>query len=156
MEELFRKCIESECYSTGELTQCSYSPSNTVCAQKCLQFHCAFIRYEKGLSVEEIWAIRAEPADNKAAPESPSSQNIDETGSVELTFEPDDDEAEIESVLNEDDDDATGTGAGNPSTPKSAISEYEMVDAESDKMDDAELDELDAEIERELAEIEDI
>jgi len=121
-----------------------------------LQFHCAFIRYEKGLSVEEIWAIQAEPDENKAAPESPSGQNLDETGSVELTFEPDDDEAEIESVLNEDDDDATGTGAGNTSAAKSTISEYEMVDSESDKMDDAELDELDAEIERELAEIEDI
>lgn len=123
-----------------------------------MQFHCAFIRYEKGLSVEEIWAIQAEPVENKALPESPSGQNVDDTESVELTFEPDDDEAEIESVLNEDDDDATGTGAGtgNTSTTKSAISEYEMVDAESDRMDDAELDELDAEIARELAEIEDI
>lgn len=115
-------------------------------------FHCAFIRYEKGLSVDEIWAIQAETSADveKAVVDSASRQSLDDTGSVELTFEHDDDEAE------EEDDDDDATGPGNASATKSTTSEYEMVDDLSEKMDDEELDELDAEIAKELAEIDDL
>jgi hypothetical protein len=73
-----------------------------------------------------------------------------------LTFEHDDDEAEIQSVLNEEDDDDDPMGPGHASSTMSATSEYDMVDSASVKMDDEELDELDAEIAKELAEMDDL
>lgn len=121
---------------------------------QCIQFHCALIRYEKGLSVEEIWAVEGEQkADNEESNEKSVEKAKDEE-SVELTFEPDEDEAEIESILNEDDD---ITDTGNSSLAKSSGSDYEIVDKDDGDDDVGEdLDELDAEIAKELAEIDDL
>lgn len=150
MEELFCKLTSNRRIAQYYLL---HLPLTYMCAQTFLQFHCAFIRYEKGLSVDEIWAIQAETSADveKAVVDSASRQSLDDTGSVELTFEHDDDEAE-----EEDDDDDDATGPGNASATKSTTSEYEMVDDLSEKMDDEELDELDAEIAKELAEIDDL
>lgn len=119
-----------------------------------IQFHCALIRYEKGLSVEEIWAVDGErKAEHKESNEK-STEKVQDEESVELTFEPDENEAEIESILNEDDD---LTDTGNSSLAKSSGSDYEIVDKDDGDDDVGEdLDELDAEIAKELAEIDDL
>lgn len=117
-------------------------------------FHCALIRYEKGLSVEEIWAVDGERKAESGESNEKSTEKVQDEESVELTFEPDENEAEIESILNEDDD---ITDTGNSSLAKSSGSDYEIVDKDDGDDDVGEdLDELDAEIAKELAEIDDL
>lgn len=126
-------------------------------------FHCAYIRYEKGLSVEEIWVeTGSKPSIEQDASGTHSQTQIaNEESSVELTFEADDkddndDDAEIESVLNEVTDHAKSDTVETTSSTKSATNEYEMINEVQDKIEGDDLDDLDAEIARELAELEDI
>lgn len=120
-----------------------------------LQFHCAYIRYTAGLSVEEIWSVQSEPiTNNKDANESASLDNIDDAKSVELIFEQNESEKQSTASIHDDLDvdvqgDIVNTSPDN--------SDYELVDdALTSGMDEEELDELDAEIARELAEIDDL
>ena len=118
-----------------------------------MQFHCALIRYEKGLGVEEIWAVDGEQKAEHEESNEKSAEKVQDEGSVELTFEPDENEAEIESILNEDDD---ITDTCNSSLAKSSGSDYEIVDKDGGDDVGEDLDELDAEIAKELAEIDDL
>lgn len=113
-------------------------------------FHCAYIRYTVGLSVEEIWSVTTEPiTSDKDKSLSESSHNGDDDNqSVELTFAAENDDSIHSSHLDNTEDDA-----------KSSVehdSDYEVIDDAPDSMDGEELDELDAEIARELAEIDDL
>lgn len=118
-------------------------------------FHCAYIRYTAGLSVEEIWSVQSEPiTNNKDANKSASLDNIDDAKSVELIFEQNESEKQSTASIHDDLDvdvqgDIVNTSPDN--------SDYELVDdALTSGMDEEELDELDAEIARELAEIDDL
>lgn len=119
-------------------------------------FHCAYIRYTAGLSVEEIWSVQSKPITTDVAAESVSAaaslHEIEDENSVELTFEAN--EPDIKSVASSVHDvgDADAHGEIVNSSPEN--SEYEIVDGEG--MGEEELDELDAEIARELAEIDDL
>jgi len=145
-------------------------------------FHCAFIRYEKGLSVEEIWAV-GQPnyetghddivADAKSQTQSTKNENNNnDEVSIELTFEADEndnhdvdvdvDVDEIESALNEGETTDVKVGASaskiGSSNKQSPLGSYELVDTSHVKTEghDDGLDDLDAEIEKELAELDDI
>jgi len=122
-------------------------------------FHCAFIRYEKGLSVEEIWSVhehgqQSDPSSSAKAGHGSVAgsvaslhghSNADDEDSVELTFEPDDGD----DYHPEEEDDG-----GVVDAPETDSSDFELVDRASDNaLDDEELDELEAEIARELEEI---
>lgn len=139
-----------------------------------VQFHCAFIRYEKGLSVEEIWSEAGSKREIETDAANTHSQtdiaNKNDEESVELTFEADEnnsnDEDEIESVLKEDESNDKVDASNMESSRKSPIGNYEMVDKVKHNMvgsggdddDDGggDLDDLDAEIAKELAELDDI
>jgi hypothetical protein len=106
--------------------------------------------------VEEIWSVQSKPITTDVATESVSAaaslHEIEDENSVELTFEAN--EPDIKSVASSVHDvgDADAHGEIVNSSPEN--SEYEIVDGEG--MDEEELDELDAEIARELAEIDDL
>jgi len=158
-------------------------------------FHCAYTRYEKGLTIEEIWERKPAPptteemaasasSTNATNVESPSSVGGD-SQSVELTFESDDDAGTDGSSLDASSlpplaAGTTATSSSNsniaglstilPSTnqsglskttsPPASVASYEIVDVlgkednfgglENDDSDD--LDDLEAEIARELEE----
>jgi hypothetical protein len=123
------------------------------------------MRYEKGLSVEEIWAAESNPVSEEKVVSAPSQSRIAneaDDDSVELTFEvdgneDDDDEKEIESVLKEDTESANADEAEMESSKKStAAAGYEIVNRAPGKMEGDDLDDLDAEIAKELAELDDI
>ena len=121
-------------------------------------FHCAYTRYEAGLSIDEIWS------DEPMAPQSETTSNVEEEEHHEdehtITFEG--------AEQNESDNlgasvapspsakaplfDSTPEVApvlpmGSSSSGSNSGADYEMV---GDVEDDAELDELEAEIAREL------
>lgn len=105
--------------------------------------------------MEEIWSVQSEPiTNNKDANESASLDNIDDAKSVELIFEQNESEKQSTASIHDDLDvdvqgDIVNTSPDN--------SDYELVDdALTSGMDEEELDELDAEIARELAEIDDL
>jgi len=162
-------------------------------------FHCAYTRYEKGLTIEEIWErkpappttqqMAADDADAAAAntkanttdTDSSTSIGIDDSESVELTFDLDDDGSSHNTGGDCSSLDAsslsptpTAVGSAKSSTPGltnlSAVSppggsaasksmDYEIIDVSGNDDDsgesedeDAELDDLEAEIARELEE----
>mmetsp|Transcript_8732 Transcript_8732/g.10188 ORF Transcript_8732/g.10188 Transcript_8732/m.10188 type:complete len:381 (+) Transcript_8732:217-1359(+) len=163
-------------------------------------FHCAYTRYEKGLTIEEIWERKPAPpttqqmaadADAAAAAntkanttdtDSSTSNGIDDSESVELTFDLDDDGSSHNTGGDCSSLDAsslsptpTAVGIAKSSTPglpnlssaapptgggaASASMDYEIIDVSGNDDDsgesedeDAELDDLEAEIARELEE----
>lgn len=148
MEELFRKC-KKQVYVASYLLVLISSCGINIRVPK-MKFHCAYIRYTVGLSVEEIWSVTTEPITSdkdKSLSESPHNGD-DDNQSVELTFAAENDDSIHSSHLDNTEDDA-----------KSSVehdSDYEVIDDAPDSMDGEELDELDAEIARELAEIDDL
>jgi hypothetical protein len=160
-------------------------------------FHCAYTRYEKGLTIEEIWArkpkaigitqdVRSSPAKSIATK---SNHDAEELYIENLTLDDgDDDDVSIELQFEADGSNAGGGGSGggdsdndisNSSSPqKLATSEhkateeqnsdssgsgtsYDMIDDSmnmnansnhDDLVDDLDLDDLEAEIARELGE----
>lgn len=137
-------------------------------------FHCAFTRYEKGLSVDEIWASKPEPmsSDEMAAriqsvPENSElllreasvgdSGGDDDAKSVELTFEPDVSPT-VKTLTSPSSPSKSDTGTPSLATSKAHVSEssisgtsYDMIDKDGlESVDD--LDDLEAEIARELEE----
>lgn len=117
-------------------------------------FHCAYVRYTKGLSLEEIWSIQTEPVANST--ESSFHEGDDANASVEINFEQETDIDNISASSLKQDDDGEEEKAYMPSAKSTG--EFELVDAEEStiQLDDSELDELDAEIARELADIDNL
>lgn len=120
-------------------------------------FHCAFTRYEAGLSIDEIWSEEhiAESVASSVHNESVASLNA--AGATEeetITFET----GEAASVGDKPstEEDASETGEASDHVPKVAreSSDFELVDDINERedagSDDYELDELEAEIAREL------
>jgi len=156
-------------------------------------FHCAYTRYEKGLTIEEIWERKPAPpttqqmaADADAANIKPSttyadssSSGVDDSESIELTFDIDAGSSHSTGGGGSSVDSSslpptpTAVADANPSTPglpnlsavsptgggaASASMDYEIIDVSGNddsggsEDDDAELDDLEAEIARELEE----
>ena len=120
-------------------------------------FHCAYTRYEAGLSIDEIWsetAVAQSEATTAVEPEQEETITFDHgatpaaaAATSESTTTPD------APLFNE----SPAPAEGSPSPEEGSTSnEYEMVDETGDDnaADDAdyELDELEAEIARELEE----
>jgi hypothetical protein len=123
-------------------------------------FHCAFTRYEAGLSIDEIWS------DQPAAPQSDAAATADEELNQQdetITFEASESESGNVSTTSsisgqplfdsnvsptpvEDDDVVLPTESASSGSNQGA--DYEIVGAADEE--DAELDELEAEIAREL------
>jgi len=155
-------------------------------------FHCAYTRYEKGLTIEEIWERKPAPptteemaASASTKEKSPASVG-DDSNSVELTFESDDGasyntDGDVSSLdassrppltpgatatnssnLNIAGLSTTPTStsqSGSSKSPPASVASYEIVDAlgKEDSInglenDDTDLDDLEAEIARELEE----
>ena len=143
-------------------------------------FHCAFTRYEKGLSVDEIWSQKPKASitdemSSAAAKATEASLHdiMEDDDSVELNFEEQDankNEAE-QSQMQSQPKTTTTTPAVNNSKfgatessniPDSTQSDssgsgtsYEIVNGESDNIEEEDIDDLDAleaEIARELEE----
>jgi len=142
-------------------------------------FHCAYTRYEKGLTIEEIWERKPAPptteqmAEQMAADantntnttEENSHNEGDDSKSIELTFELDDGASP-----NTGGDDSLDTSSlppsatmtpaqTSPNTSESSATSYEIIDvlAKEDSdggldNDSNEIDDLEAEIARELEE----
>ena len=155
-------------------------------------FHCAYTRYEKGLTIEEIWERKPAPPTTEEMAASASTNEKspgsvgDDSNSVELTFESDDgasyntdgDVSSLEaSSLPPLTPGATATNSsnlniaglsttptstsqsGSSKSPPVSVASYEIVDAlgKEDSInglenDDTDLDDLEAEIARELEE----
>lgn len=131
-------------------------------------FHCAYTRYEAGLSIDEIWSFQP---DSETAKIEAVEQVEQEAATEEVVVF---DEAESDGALVEDSpfipdettgEQLTGSGAGTSlgetgafldstetTPPGSATSDFEMLDdgEENGGTGDPELDELEAEIAREL------
>lgn len=114
--------------------------------------------------MEEIWSVGSNQCETDPDVASAHSQskviNNNDEVSVELTFEAadenDNDEDEIESVLKDDPTNVKGDASEIESSRKSPLDNYEMVDKVQPNMEDDDLDDLDAEIAKELAELDDI
>jgi hypothetical protein len=123
-------------------------------------FHCAFTRYEAGLSIDEIWC------EDQAKPDQPDGADAaatDATSSEEtITFESTKEAAESEKKAFSADPVTDADAPFSKATDTRAASfsesnEFEMVEDDDGDADDAgediadyELDELEAEIAREL------
>lgn len=119
-------------------------------------FHCAFTRYEAGLSIDEVWNDQQPPANT------PPLSGTEETITFEAVGDDQDggdDKADKESSTPLFDSKppattTTTTKEESPSSPSSSVggsnegTDYEMISGGGS--DDAELDELEAEIAREL------
>mmetsp|Transcript_28360 Transcript_28360/g.81511 ORF Transcript_28360/g.81511 Transcript_28360/m.81511 type:complete len:323 (+) Transcript_28360:100-1068(+) len=120
-------------------------------------FHCAYTRYEAGLSIDEIWSYQPEAAEatNEAvqAAEEAEEEVVfadhdvqGDEGVVENTFDAD----EVGSEKKKDAE-SSNFESQETSPSGSASSEFEMLDeGEMEAGTDPELDELEAEIAREL------
>mmetsp|Transcript_23333 Transcript_23333/g.66114 ORF Transcript_23333/g.66114 Transcript_23333/m.66114 type:complete len:367 (-) Transcript_23333:326-1426(-) len=131
-------------------------------------FHCAFTRYEAGLSIDEIWSFTPQDQqdDNAAAAASTEGETTAVAGTEEETVEfegASQDSAQAAAVVasagtespdNSNTDGANDTfGATSSSNSLAMSNEFEFVgdvDDVSDAVADPELDELEAEIAREL------
>ena len=130
-------------------------------------FHCAFTRYEAGLSIDEIWSDEPPIADSVSSSvhnESVGSGLVAEEETI--TFESRDgtqsgDKSPTEKEACEAGDSSSGEKAENPPKVTRQSSDFEIVDdlddfdsgaKDTDDVDtgDYELDELEAEIAREL------
>lgn len=136
-------------------------------------FHCAYTRYKEGLSVDEIWSQKPKASItndmnsvvSKASEASLQNDMMDDDESVELEFEEDE---ENSSILNESNQShtlpatlATKTSSPNVVNSGQSVSSasgnsYEIVNEapinNEDEDDDDDLDDLEAEIARELGE----
>ena len=142
-------------------------------------FHCAFTRYEAGLSIDEIWSFQPDKVETDAVDETAeASTSADEQGEVDETvvFSSDNAGADgsntggsepssalpvfdnsMEAAVAESNNPiVTGSGgdegAGASPSTVSLTNEFEMVGEDDDNVGsgDPELDELEAEIAREL------
>ena len=126
-------------------------------------FHCAYTRYEEGLSVDEIWSQKPKSVVSKASEASLQNDMIDDDESVEFEFEEDE---ENSSILNESNQSQTlpatlATKTNSPNVVNSGQSvssasgnSYEIVNEApiNNEEEDDDLDDLEAEIARELGE----
>jgi hypothetical protein len=128
-------------------------------------FHCAFTRYEAGLSIDEIWCedhAKADQSDGTDA-EATDATTREETITFEETQDPleSGDKAFASDPVTDSDAPFSKATESGSSTPRetSEANDFEMVadDGDADAEDnidveDYELDELEAEIARELEE----
>lgn len=116
-------------------------------------FHCAFTRYEAGLSIDEIWSDQPPPPPtNDVAVEEAAEEEV-------VDFEPPE-SADVSSQQEDSTGESSELFVEEPQAAPtdSPTAEYEMVENDggaddADAMDDAfggEIDELEAEILREL------
>jgi hypothetical protein len=130
-------------------------------------FHCAYTRYEAGLSIDEIWSFQPEKVDtakNEAA-EKVEEENVseevvvfddeegDRASTPDAAFVPDETIGDNEEVPGSGTSETSNFIDSEETSPSgSAVSDFEML--EDGEMDagtgDPELDELEAEIAREL------
>jgi len=118
-------------------------------------FHCAFTRYEAGLSIDEIWPDGGQPVSDTAVEEESTEEEIVtlETPvqkAAALTEASKPVEAFPSKALSSSEDQAQSAESGGSG---STAAEYEIVDDNEDEDDDifaGEMDELEAEILREL------
>jgi hypothetical protein len=124
-------------------------------------FHCAFTRYEAGLSIDEIWCedqVKPDQSDGTDA-EATDGKTREETITFEETQDPSEsgDNAFPADPVTDSDAPFSKASESGSSTPEA--NDFEMVadddnaDAEESlNVEDYELDELEAEIARELEE----
>jgi len=133
-------------------------------------FHCAFTRYEAGLSIDEIWSYEEE-SNTANQPENTSTEYVGDADVSSTTVAGSNEEEAVVFDLSGDHDigfqnvdevttaadtagDVNGDGAGAADTSLTALSEnngFELVDDDVDEgTGDPQLDELEAEILREL------
>ena len=133
-------------------------------------FHCAFTRYEAGLSIDEIWSFQPETASTEgdttagASTDAPAEETVvfDEGGDTQSSsksehpaFAADEISAKEGAIASESSlpTSVSADGLASSGSPaESAVSEFELLD--NGEIDvgtgDPELDELEAEIAREL------
>lgn len=126
-------------------------------------FHCAYTRYEAGLSIDEIWSFQ--PAEEKAANEASSTSISQASAEETVVFDGGEDEqaapdsSSAPDEINGENVDATESASGvavsSNSPSESTASDYELVDGGTSGANaaDSELDELEAEIARELEDL---
>lgn len=128
-------------------------------------FHCAFTRYEAGLSLDEIWSYGDESANIASHVEHTSTydagiassavadsneEEADGSGEHDASFQNVEESAAAaagDETVNFD-----GDAAGTNDSMQTDLSEvpFELIDGDDDDIEDPELDELEAEIAREL------
>jgi hypothetical protein len=121
-------------------------------------FHCAYTRYEAGLSIDEIWSYQPEENQTEEVAEQKAEAEAEETVVFDQTAEPEEPPTETAFtpvIYAGDGSPATGADvdATDGSPAGSMTNEFEFVgDSEygGDADAVAELDELEAEIAREL------
>jgi hypothetical protein len=123
-------------------------------------FHCAYTRYEAGLSIDEIWSYDPNEAKKEAATEE-VEEPAEETVVFDETVEAEQDSSEHAFAMEPSDEPDSpvagsssldyGTTAGT-SASDSVTNDYEVVDEDygDSGSGDPALDELEAEIAREL------
>ena len=114
-------------------------------------FHCAFTRYEAGLSIDEIWSFQPESAQSAEAVEEVTEGD----GEDVVIFDNSEENEELLEPAFQPDEPETDTAAkstpDNLTPPDSVSADYEFLDEGGDiSVADPELDELEAEILREL------
>lgn len=126
-------------------------------------FHCAFTRYEAGLSIDEIWSFQTEQKGQGEA-DAGEQQLADAEETVDFKDASGDETTPNETLFataetsttdgakNTETVDAAFVSAANASPSDSVTNEFELVgeDADISPSGDPELDELEAEIAREL------
>jgi hypothetical protein len=121
-------------------------------------FHCAYTRYEAGLSIDEIWSYNPEEAKKEEAAEE-VEEAAEETVVFDETVEAEQDSSEhafTAEPSDEPDSPVAGSSSldygttADTSPSDSVTNEYEVVDEDYGDGSGAELDELEAEIAREL------
>lgn len=134
-------------------------------------FHCAHTRYEKGLSVDEIWSQKPKASIMTSSASEASKASIqhdmmdDDESSVELEFEDEDTTSNGDTTKQTESAPAANKEASSttsPSAMKSTNSDtsgsansYEVVNESASNIEENDLDDLDdleAEIARELGE----
>jgi hypothetical protein len=120
-------------------------------------FHCAYTRYEAGLSIDEIWSfqpeeIKGEAEAQQAQEEAKAEETVvfddaggEEDSATETAFVADETTAEADAPVISGADSTGGSPSG------SETNEFELVDeVDGEDAGDPVLDELEAEILREL------
>lgn len=129
-------------------------------------FHCAFTRYEAGLSIDEIWSDQPSPRKQRSAASTDEkgieTTNADAESETTIVFENPDTKAAnpTETAFSAGPEKTLDFGTSSAglneneadinSTKESVGNDFELVAGNDDSVADAELDELEAEIAREL------
>lgn len=122
-------------------------------------FHCAFTRYEAGLSIDEIWCEDQAKPDQPDGADAEAADAKEETITFENTKEPSSESGEKAFPSDPVTDTDAPFSKATEQTSVSESNEFEMVEEDDDgdadadaeeELGDYELDELEAEIAREL------